>query len=150
HVFLPTAHGRELLAVQRLVNALPPAATPTFHLEFRHALDIGATAEHPDFIHPYVHCHRACFDWSRREPPSPRIRLYTDTPELSEAYADFSGLDFGILPIPFRTSFVTAREREPKEPLRIAFFGDVRDEKGFHWLADLAEALTEDYLLPGK
>lgn len=150
HVFLPTAHGRELIAVQQLVRSLPPAATPTFHLEFRHALDIGTDPEHPEFVHPYILLHRVSFDWVRREPPSPRIRLYTDTPELSEAYAAFSGQDFGVLPIPFRTSFVTARQREPKPPLRIAFFGDVREEKRFHWLPDLIEALMEDYVLPGK
>jgi hypothetical protein len=151
HFFMPTAHARELLAIQRILATLPAEAAPTFHLEFRHALDMGATPENPDFEHPYVTCHRAYFDFFRREPPPARVRLYTDTDELSEAYREFSGLEFTTLPIPFRTHFVTARAREPGgQRLCVAFFGDVRDEKRFYWLPDLVEALSTDYLAPGK
>jgi hypothetical protein len=150
HIFMPTAHARELLAIQRILATLPEEVTPTFHLEFRHALDMGATPENPDFEHPYVTCHRAYFDFSRRELPPARVRLYTDTDELSEAYREFSGLEFATLPIPFRTHLVTSRAREPGKRLCVAFFGDVRDEKRFYWLPELVEALTADYLVPGK
>jgi hypothetical protein len=150
HVFMPTAHARELVAIQRILASLPEAMTPTFHLEFRHALDMGATPEQPDFVHPYVACQRALFDFARRQRPSPRVRLYTDTDELSEAYGDFSGLDFTTLPIPFRTHLVTRRTHQPGEQLCLAFFGDVRDEKRFFWLPELVEALRSEYLVPGK
>ncbi len=149
HIFMPTAHARELLAIRRVLSALPEGAAPTFHLEFRHALDVGATPDNPDFEHPYVTGHRAYFDFYRRELPYSRVRLYTDTDELSEAYREFSGLEFTTLPIPFRTHLVTERPREPGRPLCIAFFGDVRDEKRFYWLPDLVDALA-DYLAAGK
>ena len=38
HVYMPTAHGRELYAVLDLIARWPVELRPTFHLEFRHAL----------------------------------------------------------------------------------------------------------------
>lgn len=150
HVFLPTAHGRELIAIQRLIGALDPLEPPTFHLEFRHAMDMTGCFDDPNWIHPYIIYHRAFFDYYRRWPHHARIKLYTDTEDLTEQYERFSGLSFATLPIPFRSGFVTARTYRPKEPLCITFLGDVRDEKGFYWLPDLVEGLMEDYILPGK
>jgi glycosyltransferase involved in cell wall biosynthesis len=147
HVFFPTAHGRELVATQRLLGRLPAAAAPTFHLEFRHTFDFGGDGS---FQHPYTIAHRVYFDHVRRQPPHPSIHLYTDTDELTEEYRESSGLDFATLPIPFRTDLVAHRPAgRPSGPLTIAFVGDVRDEKGFHWLPDLVEAMAEE-LAAGK
>jgi glycosyltransferase involved in cell wall biosynthesis len=32
----------------------------------------------------------------------------------------------------------------------MVYLGGARDEKGFHWLPDLIQALADDYLVPGK
>ena len=151
HVFLPTAHGRELAAVHRLVSALGAARCPTFHLEFRHAIEPEDAAGGgpfpstvPDWLRRYTTLHQVYFDWSRHYKPTPRVRAYTDTEELTEEYARFSGLPFGTLPIPFRTERIVDRVRRPGDPICIAYLGDVRDEKGFPWLPALVEALRPE------
>jgi hypothetical protein len=143
HVFLPTAHGREMCAILRLLAAMPAGSRPTFHLEFRHALDMAGAQGLPETEHPYCTVHRAFFDYARMFPPGGRVHLYTDTEELSEEYERFSGLGFGVLPIPFRTRFLGASPRQD-DSLCVAYFGDVREEKGFHWLPELIEALLNE------
>jgi hypothetical protein len=148
HVFLPTAHGRELAAVRRLVEEVGADHVPTFHLEFRHALDaenIDPINPHEaDWLYVYTALHRTYFDWCRRLPLTPRVRVYTDTNELSEAYAHFSGLPFETLPIPFRTERIVVRDRRPDEPICLAYLGDARDEKGFAWLPALVKLLRPE------
>ena len=139
HVFFPTAHARELLAVRQLVERLPPEICPTFHLEFRHALDFDESGRMPHGY--YSEMHSLLFDTYRWNGHHPRIQLYTDTEELSECYSQVSGLPFGTLPIPFRTNLIQGRCRGEGEPITLAMLGDVRDEKGFPLLPDLAEAL---------
>ncbi len=150
HVFLPTAHGRELLAIQRLLPVFGEANAPTFHLEFRHALDMTGCFSDPTFVHPYTTQHRVLFDNSRQVTASPKIRLYTDTNELRQEYEHFSGLNFGVLPIPFRANLIRQASRKPNDGLCIAYFGDVRDEKGFYYLPAVVEDLWADYVEPGK
>src|SRR5207244_11282778 len=82
--------------------------------------------------------------------PSPTNSLYTDTNELRQEYEHFSGLDFGVLPIPFRANLIRPAARKPNDALCIAFFGDVRDEKGFYYLPAVVEDLWADYVETGK
>jgi glycosyltransferase involved in cell wall biosynthesis len=149
HVFLPTAHGRELGAIAQLLSTLPTESRPTFHLEFRHSLDMTSPHAPHKTEHPFTTVHRAYFDHARRFAPTDRLRLYTDSEELSEDYERFSGLDFGVLPIPFRTRLLS-NPRRKGSALCLAFFGDVREEKGFHWLPGLIEALMPGYVIPGR
>jgi hypothetical protein len=150
HVFLPTAHGRELIAVQRLRPVLDETGGPMFHFEFRHALDVSGCFDDTDEVHPYTALHCTYFEHFRRQTRDPRLRLYTDTEELSAEYQRFTGLAFATLPIPFRAGLIAPRVRRPGEPLCLAFFGEVRDEKGFVHLPDLVAALRADYLVPRK
>jgi hypothetical protein len=145
HVFMPTAHGRELIAVQRLLAAMGEAVAPAFHLEFRHAMDMSGCFADPAFVHPYTTQHRVLFDHSRRVPPSPKVHIYTDTKELAQEYEHFSGHDFGVLPIPFRSHLIRPECRPEKATWCIAYFGDVRDEKGFYYLPAVVEDLTADH-----
>jgi glycosyltransferase involved in cell wall biosynthesis len=149
HVFLPTAHGRELCAIVQLLEALPIESQPTFHLEFRHALDMDGPDTRRDEEHPYCALHRVFFEHARLFPASDRLRLYTDTEALSEEFERASGLEFGVLPIPFRARLIS-RPAGDHGPICIAFFGDVREEKGFHWLPDLIDAMMDEYLARGR
>jgi hypothetical protein len=150
HVFLPTAHGRELIAIQRLLRALREDEGPAFHLEFRHTLDMIGWFEDPAFIHPYSKIHRVLFEHSRMNGLPPKVRVYTDTRELAEEYKKVSRLEFDVLPIPFRADLIKPVERHTGQGLCIAFFGDVRDEKGFYHLPAIVEDLRTDYLEPGR
>jgi len=148
HVFLPTAHGRELTAILELMSCWPVELQPTFHLEFRHALALagdGVVSED----HPYCALHRVFFDYARTFPDNSRLRLYTDSDGLAEEYEQLAGFEFGVLPIPFRSHLLKSRSRGAG-PLCIGYFGDVRDEKGFHWLPDLVQAMYADHVRPGR
>jgi glycosyltransferase involved in cell wall biosynthesis len=149
HVFLPTAHGRELFAILQLLAAWPSESHPTFHLEFRHALDMDGPDAAGDTEHPYCTVHRVFFEHARRFPANDRLRLYTDTEALSDEFEHASGLEFGVLPIPFRARLISSRPCDLGH-LCIAFFGDVREEKGFHWLPDLIDSMMEEYVNPGR
>ncbi len=139
HVLLPTAHGRELGAIVDLLARWPAELAPTFHLEFRHDLGIAPDGTMSEW-NVYGRIHMAFFDYARRFPIDDRVRLYTDTDGLSEEYEWFSGLEFGVLPIPFRSHLLSRRDRGD-EPLCLSCIGDMRDEKGFHWLPDLIDAM---------
>ena len=148
HVFLPTAHGRELCAILELLSSWPPESRPTFHLEFRHSLALagdGVLTEKNE----YCAANATFFEIARIFPVTKSVRLYTDSHGLSEEYERFSGLPFGVLPIPFRTHLLGNRSRRDG-PLCLGYFGDVRDEKGFHWLPDLVEAMMEDHVQRGR
>ncbi len=143
HVFIPTAHGRELVAVREIVDKYGADGCPTFHLEFRHALDGDPNGRLAD-LPPYTRAHAVFFELYRRAPEHPSVRLYTDTEELTRVYGEFSGLAFATLPIPFRAELIAERCRRPGEPLCLTFIGDVRDEKGYPWLPALVDALRPE------
>ena len=145
HVFLPTAHGRELIAILELAASADSNSLPTFHLEFRHALEGAAPWVEPR----YRAVHRAFFDHAHTLKPSPRVRLYTDTEELAVEYRAFSSLEFGVLPIPFRSRLL-GRGTIGDGPLCIGYVGEARAEKGFPYLPDLVEALMEQYVRSGR
>lgn len=138
HLFLPTAHGRELVAIQQLIAE--NAKAPHFHLEFRHDLAVYSST--------YREQHRVFFHHARGCQRQDQIRLYSDTPELATSLEEFSGLRFATLPIPFRNRMI--KPISSSRTIRLSYFGDMRDEKGFYWLPELVAALKEDYLLPGR
>ena len=149
HVLLSTAHAREVLAVGLVAQRLGDARCPTFHLEFRHPL-FEVEPEEDELEHsPVVRLHRGFFSFHERQGTSNRIRFYTDTEELSRDFEFVSGWKFGVLPIPFRAGLIVPSPRTDK-PLCLAFLGDVRDEKGFHWLPGLVDHLMRDYVRPGR
>ena len=82
--------------------------------------------------------------------PSTRIHFYTDTKELSHDYSQLGSLPFGVLPIPFRSELIDASRPDRSQPLRLAYLGEARDEKGFHWLPDLIDDLMDKYVRTGK
>ncbi len=145
HVFLPTAHARELVAILDLAQETEPARLPMFHLEFRHTLDGGDCWVDPR----YRAASRAFFCHARTLPASPRVRLYTDTDELAQEYHSLTGCDVGVLPIPFRARLLNRRQRSDGA-LCIGYVGEARREKGFPLLAPLVEALADEYLRPGR
>jgi glycosyltransferase involved in cell wall biosynthesis len=150
HVYLATAHGRELLAVALMDKRLGKEHAPQFHLEYRHALYEADPRLKIDPHHYYLALHRACFELYRRWGASPRIHFYTDTEELAQEYQEVTGFNFQVLPIPFRSQALGRKDPEAGQPLCFTYLGEARDEKGFPWLADAIDHLMEHYLRPGK
>ncbi len=138
HVLFLTAHARELHAVRRYIE-LHPQKCPTFHLEFRHALDFDAEGKPQN---SFTAVHDLLFRDYRRFGASAKVQLYTDTEEMSAQYAGLTQLPHFTLPIPFRNGKLPKRFRSINKPVRIAFVGDPRDEKGFHHLPAIIAGLA--------
>jgi glycosyltransferase involved in cell wall biosynthesis len=147
HVFLPTAHAREVLAVQLAVETLG-AQSPIFHLEFRHLLFEQDGEERIET--PQTRMQRSFLELHAERGRSDRIRFYTDSEALSGDYESLVGLPFGVLPLPFRAELMPEVARPPQAPVTLVYLGGARDEKGFHWLPDLIDALADDYLASGR
>lgn len=153
HVYLPTAHGREALAVRRLVAELGEAASPTFHLVFRHSISTPAEVDAgtaDKFHRDYTAVHRAYFDAVRGFSETPRVRLYTDTTHLAVDYTTLGGLPFEVIPIPFRAGLLPSLKTHTDGPLCVLFLGDVRAEKGFALLPGLVRDLYETHVGTGR
>lgn len=150
HVLLGTAHAREVLAVQLIGQRLGEARIPDFHLEFRHQLFHGEPAKDELDNSLNVRMQRSFLSLYEEHGPSTRIHFYTDTKELSHDYSLLSSLPFGVLPIPFRSELIDASPPDRSQPLRLAYLGEARDEKGFHWLPDLIDDLMDKYVRTGK
>lgn len=150
HVLLGTAHARELIAVQSLVKRFGDDRSPRFHLEYRHPVFHAEPSVEEMCRSPAVQLLQFFTKCYKDLGPTDRIRLYTDTDQLSEEYRLAAGLRFGRLPIPFRAELVKRESREPQPPLTLVFLGEARDEKGFHWLPALVEALFDEWIMPGR
>lgn len=141
HVVLPTAHAREVLAIHLIVERLGLAASPTFHLEFRHPLFEGdGTAETAEES-PGAMMQRAFFRLHAAWGTSSRVKFYTDADALARDYESISGIAFDVLPLPFRAELIPHAGPRTNGPLTIAYLGGARDEKGFPWLPDLVREL---------
>lgn len=149
HVLIGTAHPREAVAAGLVVELLGEQA-PTFHLEFLNGLFEGDPAAEASTPTPSVRVRRTFFDLHREWGASERIKFYTDSDILARDYETLAAARFDVLPIPFRAELISPVPRPPSGPIRLGYFGEARDEKGFPWLPDLAEALRDDYLAPGR
>ena len=157
HVYLPTTHGRELVAVRRLLDELSATDCPTFHLEFRNPLFLGARA--PDDAassgdaEPWplvAHEHQLWFQLYRELGVSDRVLLYTDAEPLSREYERVAQLPLAVLPVPFRSRLLQPQTRDVGTPLRLTYLGEPRDDKGFHWLPALMQQLWGDDACRGR
>jgi hypothetical protein len=149
HVLLPTAHAREVLAVHLAVEELAQRS-PTFHLEFRHPPFERNPVTHDPIESPNTHMQRGFLSLHAEWGTTDRIRFHTDSQRLSQDYESLVDLSFGVLPLPFRAELMPQVSRQPKAPLTVVYLGGARDEKGFHWLPKLIQALAGDYLASGK
>jgi hypothetical protein len=150
HVLMGTAHARELLAVQLAVERIGPRRSPTFHLEFRHSLFERDPATQGPIESAHTQMQRTFLSLYADSDAKQQVRLYTDSDELSRDYESIVDLPFGVLPLPFRAHLISDVARLPGAPVTIVYLGEARDEKGFPWLPELIDALSDEYLATGK
>jgi glycosyltransferase involved in cell wall biosynthesis len=150
HVWLGTAHAREILAVRQVVERWGLERSPTFHLEFRHPLFDRVAVDGEPIESENTRIQRLFFSLGADRGASEKIKLYTDAEELSRDYESVAGLPFGVLPLPFRAELISGGPRKPGTPLRVAYLGQARDEKGFPWLPGLVQRLADDYIRPRR
>ncbi|MGH7191955.1 MAG: glycosyltransferase, partial [Candidatus Saccharimonadales bacterium] len=150
HVLVLSAHPRDAAAVQLAIEIIGRKHSPNFHLEILNALFEGDPAAEASTPPSYVRIKRLMLSLFAQWGDSDLVRLYTDSETLSSDYQSISGRRFGVLPIPFRAELLAPAPRPPSAAVRLGYFGEARDEKGFPWLSELAEALRDDYLAPGR
>jgi glycosyltransferase involved in cell wall biosynthesis len=116
--------------------------TPIFHVLLRRdPAEVLDSHPHPRrFRQAFVALRNMGF-WPRR------VRLYTDTDELSAAYSRELGVPFTTLPVPFNQHILddALARRTPSvgAPLVVGYLGDARTEKGYHHLPELVDSLYE-------
>ncbi|HVX10979.1 MAG TPA: hypothetical protein VHC22_07360 [Pirellulales bacterium] len=150
HVWLGTAHARELIGIRLAVEQFGFAQSPVFHLEFRHAPFARDPVGQEPIESPQTEMERQFLSLHTAWGATDRIRFYTDSARLSEDYETIADAPFGVLPLPFRAELIQSAPRQPGAPVTLAYLGEARDEKGFHWLPDLIDILAGDYLIKGK
>ena len=146
-VFIPTISHRDMLGLLEFFRAGSREADASWHLLFRRNLPEPSLQDHaaPDLALNEI---RSAFESFRRETGGRRIYFYTDSEELTEQYEEAGTLHFRTLPIPHTNA---PQQRVPAEgPLRVAYLGDARREKGYHLLPDLVWNLRRDYLETNK
>lgn len=148
HVFLHTLGYRELQALLAcLTEKVPLLPLPNFHILLR---------RDPDLL---IDNYKNFADYFERLAASPylqqKIRLYTDTHLLSEAFADVCRVPFLTAPIPFEQDLLrqALAAREPRaagDPLTVVYLGDAREEKGYQHLPQALSFLWPDYIAKGR
>lgn len=148
YVFLPTAHGRELMAITDLLEEGVKGIN--FGLEFRYPLEHDAPLNTK--ANEYLKDHTYYFAEAKKNELKPEIKLFTDTNELADEYQTYTGLPFELLPIPIRQKHIPNKLQSVQQRsfISLAFIGDPREEKGFHWLPYLVDYLAKEYFETGK
>lgn len=149
HVLISEAQAPERFAVQLIAMQLAPARRPGFHLVFRQSIfEDDATPQERERS-PEVIRQRAFSANRESYEACEAVKLYADTEELARDYSRTCGLAVGVLPMPV-CSEPESETLGATHAIQLAFLGEARDEKGFHWMPELLERLMERYVQPGR
>jgi len=141
-LFLPYANLVEVLGLARSLRSPGTQTTPRVVLLFRRPVH-----EQANDASLTRHAHAALLRHAVAELhqiAGSRLRLLTDSDELTEEHTEVTGRPFQTAPIPVDPRFGREPLHTPAPPLTIGYFGDARREKGYQYLPELAEALRVD------
>jgi glycosyltransferase involved in cell wall biosynthesis len=150
-VFIPNATLAEVVGMTELLRRVPAARRPSWHLEF-HLPAFPDGARHDADRCPAVRELRAALRQLRRAAENSPLRLYTDTDLLTAQYRALAAGDFETLPIPVDPIYRPAADdaaRRGGGPLRFAYVGDARVEKGYPQLPEMIRGVWDELVAPG-
>lgn len=149
-VFVPNATATEVQGVRHLLERSESARKPSWHLEF-HFNVFPRAAPHRAEIWRSTRDLQSGLRRLREAAPATRLYLYTDTDELTRQYESLQAGAFFTLPIPVDPVFrVDESLSEPVPgPLKIAYVGDARGEKGYPQLPEMIDRVWESLVVPG-
>jgi glycosyltransferase involved in cell wall biosynthesis len=75
-------------------------------------------------------------------PGGDRVRVFTDSDQLTDDYADRLHTAVQTAPIPVDRRFRLLADDKPAKPIVISYFGDARTEKGYQHLPALAGSMS--------
>ncbi|HTI51568.1 MAG TPA: glycosyltransferase [Planctomycetaceae bacterium] len=151
-VFIPNATLTEVFAITQLLHDFPAARRASWHLEFHiHIFPRGARHSAAKFS--AARELQAALHELRNAAESARLCLYTDTDELTEQYRTLKAGSFATLPIPVDPIYRPAANdasRNPHTPLRFAYVGDARVEKGYPQLPEMIRSVWSELVASGR
>lgn len=178
-IFIPNAMVGEVLAVSYILQGDKLARLINWHLLFRRNLFYGRRADYAS-QEKGVEPVRDWFRKLETCDTDSRIFCYTDTDELSEQYNRLGIYEFHTLPLPhYENSWDSGNRRgatdvwglfpdpagkQPphislpaeqvhiiaKEPLKVVYLGDAREEKGYQNLPGIVKAIWDDHVATGE
>jgi hypothetical protein len=134
--FLPVASLVELAALERLFRRAPELLRGSWHIVFRHNLNGPSTSNaYDESTRPFRNGLRRFVE----RMPAGRFHFYTDSEQLSAQYNALGVVEFRTLPVPVVNGpRAHALRSNTNAPIRIAYLGDARREKGYQHLPRLA------------
>jgi len=151
-VFVATLSELELLGLGKLLQQLPAQPEVDWHVQFHWPIytgcepDYAAQEQKPRRMRTMVRRAAALA-------AGHRLHFYTTTEPLTIQHDRLGAAPFHTLPYPVNPALGQRAKpalRARQAPLRIAFLGGVRYEKGYQLLPRIIERLWEDYVAPQR
>jgi glycosyltransferase involved in cell wall biosynthesis len=151
-VFIPTLTEIDLRGLARYLAAMPQAELADWHVQFHLPIYTGYEPDYPAEDASLDRLRRIY----RRTMPLPakrNLHLYTTTETLAIQYNRLGVGPFHALPYPHNPALEPSRADSPRRagaPLRIAFLGGARSEKGYQDLPAIVGKLWTEHVERGK
>lgn len=149
-VFLSTICDLELGGLQQFLQDHPSTRLAQWNLQFHYAIFSGTEDTYEGQLSNVAVIARR-FERLLAACPDHRIRFFATTQRLADQYNLLGVTHFRELPVPVNDLFFQRRQTVPAaSPLRVAFAGRLRSEKGAHQLGWVAKKLAGRKLLHGR
>ncbi len=149
-VFIPTLSPVDMLGLLRCLERDESIQGVTWHLLFRRNIYTGREFGYSRQDEGLRKLRKSFLDFCSKSSRH-RVFFYTDTDALSFQYNRLHVAHFATVPIP------VSREIRPRQkraatglPLKVAYLGDARSEKGYQHLPGVAEDLWWEYGRSGR
>ncbi len=146
-VFIPTLSELELLGLAQFLADEPRTQRVDWHLQFHFPILSGCEPDYADQDDRLKQL-RAFYNQATLLAADHRLYFYTTTEQLTAQHNRLGTGGFHTLPYPVNPILQTGRMRpaDPSRPLKIAYLGDARHEKGYQHLPALVDRLWRDYI----
>ncbi|MCS7010655.1 MAG: hypothetical protein NZL98_04750 [Anaerolineales bacterium] len=149
-VFIPTLDEAEMLGLLNYFRRDPRSKLASWHLLFRRNIYSGRDPEYStqdESLRPL----RNAFRYFQQQLAGQDVHFYTDTKQLTAQYNRLGSVIFHTLPIPVGEDYsVPSSPQDGHVPLCIAYVGDARSEKGYHFLPHIVQDLWDNYMALGR
>jgi hypothetical protein len=146
-VFVPTASELDLLGLAQYLAQDPRTRRVDWHLQFHYPIFTGCE---PDYAlqDEKIQRLKRIYNQALLLSADHRLYFYTTTDQLTAQQNRLGVVPFQTLPYPANPVLRTARVEpgERRTPLRIAYLGDARHEKGYQFLPGIVDRLWRDYV----
>jgi glycosyltransferase involved in cell wall biosynthesis len=147
-VFFPMVSSLEMTGLLKYFQKDPNSRKATWHLLFRHQLYIDRNLA--PALEPLRPIRKAFYQFCQGL-NGQQVYFYTDSDDLTEQYNSLEIVPFHTLPIPVSEEFHRLRRPASQaQPLKIAYVGDARKEKGYHYLPRIVQDLWAEYVETGR